>query len=179
MPLYRKPPVMILRAIFVAAISLVAFPACAVTTAEPALSLVDQFALAIEDIDNVSKRCGITRELIESAIRYPILRTGLKIAPSSDAILDVEMVSSRFGAICDTSYKLELDVLAPVSYKGKSFVGYVVLWGSGGDISSPSGEHASRMRNMLEQQAKDLVVNWSQVKSGDYLYKPMPGSIPH
>jgi hypothetical protein len=168
------------RTFLIGAFSLVAVQARAASEIAPALAVVDRLALVIEEIDDASQGCGITKDLIEDAIRYPIVQSPLKIVPRSHAIMDVEVGTERIlsGTYCITSYSVSLEALAPVTYKGKSFVGTVVLWSSNGVVNSRVADHAGRIRQEFDELGKELVVNWSQMKNHDYPYTPAPAMIP-
>ncbi len=171
---------MVQRTLFLAAaiIGTLITQAHAAAYISPALGLIDDFTLVVEALDRDSQRCGLSQTLIQNAIRYPVVKSGLKIvAGGSPAIFDVLLGTkvTLNGSTCVTSCELKISIYLPVAFKDKSFSGEVLLWEDGGFVVSPLHQHADRMRSELEQDAKDIIVNWSDAKNGDFNF-PHTGS---
>jgi hypothetical protein len=132
-----------------------------------ALGRVGSFALAVEAIDANSQTCGIQKSAIFNAIEYPLVGTGLQVAPTSDIILDVSIVSIIvFARTCVTTYTLSMTAHLPVVFRAQSSFEAVLLWSSSGIISSDVSNHASRFEETLRQEARELVVSWSGARQG-------------
>jgi hypothetical protein len=158
-------------------------PTYAVSMASPALSLVDKITVINEPIDSGSRQCGIDANMVQSAVRYPLTRTGLKIvaaASQADGVMDISVVTRVImGSICVTAYKVDVDTYLTALFKGKEFNGFFTMWSSAGFISSPTGDHAGRIRNALESEAKDFIVDWSGARSGSLRYPYSRDQLPH
>jgi hypothetical protein len=110
-------------------------------------------------------KCGITKQLIEDAFMYPASGAKFQVAddPNSGEI-NIEIETVQLGpGICASSVSLHVLYRQPVTleYSNTMARAAVLLWNRAGVVTSIDSEHASQIKQGVEDVTKSFITQWN------------------
>ncbi len=131
-----------------------------------ALRDLPKIQLTIEDLDDNSIKCGLTADLIRSAVLYPTSSAKFQITNDlTPEALYVNTLSHFYESsqLCVTNLEMQVVSFNEVrlNFSGRKMVLGIQLWKKGYLASSDLSEHAHYVADAIEELAKKLVTDWN------------------
>ena len=135
-------------------------------TSEHSLRGLARIMLVLEHLDDDSIKCGLTRDLIRSAVLYPI--SSAKFQVTDDVVLEMLYVNtlSKFYEslqMCVTYIEIRAESTDEVilKFSGRKVFSAIQLWNASYLTSSNPSEHARQVADEVEELAKEFVTAWN------------------
>jgi hypothetical protein len=154
------------RWILVAVFSLSLSQHARAQTMDNALRGLDVVRLAIENLDEDSKACGITEDLVRNAFMFPASAAKFKVVHvgASVSVFYINVLTLRTNTPqCISSVTTDLRTYQPVDLKqsNRTVFTIVVLWNKGRVFVSNPNAHAEQVKTAIEGLTKEFVIEWN------------------
>ena len=133
---------------------------------DPALRGLTKLSLSVEQLNEDSQFCGITKTLIENAFTYPASAAKFEIV--SDAHVPMALIvvttlqSPLRRCISSIRFQVRATTMVRLDYAVASQVpGRVLIWEDGWLGLSERNEHAHQVSQTIEDMTKRLVGDWN------------------
>jgi hypothetical protein len=126
---------------------------------------LSQIQVVIESLDSGTTDCGVTKSVIENAVKYPLSSTKLQLTQDSAEVLYINLSSLYFTSshLCVSNIDVEVVIIQPVvfQFSERNISAAVKLWDNGIIISSPQSQHADSVEQQIERLVKHFVTDWN------------------
>jgi hypothetical protein len=112
-----------------------------------------------------AKECGITKQLVEDAFMYPA--SGAKfqvVGDPNSAQIGIGILTVQVGpGLCASSVVLNVTSIQTVTldYSNTTISAAVLLWNKAGVVTSPRSQHASQIKQGVEDVTKSFITQWN------------------
>ena len=115
---------------------------------------LSEIRIAVEDFDEEAQACGITKDILATAVRGPLVNSRLRVSPEARDYVYVGVAAIRPRGVCAGNLTLE------VNRWSSEFNDFVTVWRRGLVMSSDPGSFGAEASEAILLNTKELISDW-------------------
>ena len=115
---------------------------------------LSELRIAVEDFEEEAQACGITKDILDTAVRGPLVNSRLRVVPQTRDYVYVAVAAIRPRGVCAGNVTLE------VNRWSSEFNDFVTVWRRGLVMSSDSGSFGAEASDAIQLNTRELISDW-------------------
>jgi len=120
------------------------------------LKHLSEVRLAVENVEEEARACGIRNEILDTAVRGPLLNSSLGVVPQARDFVYVAIAAIRPLGVCAANVTLE------VNRWSSEFNDFVTVWRRGLVMSSDPSSFVAEASDAIQLNTRELISDWQR-----------------
>jgi hypothetical protein len=115
---------------------------------------LSEIRIAVEDFEQEAQACGITKDILDAAVRGSLVNSRLRIVPQARDYVYVAVAAIRPRGVCAGNVTLE------VNRWSSEFKDFVTVWRRGLVMSSDPASFGPEASDAIQLNTRELISDW-------------------